>query len=104
MASSPADFAHHIGVIIGRAFLNALTAQPAPTTAASPSSHRRSRAAVRQPARKLHIGQRVEYRQGRGTFLAKVVRLDPKRGTTVLERVKDKKRISRPISKVYPAA
>ena len=45
-----------------------------------------------------------EYRQGRGTFAAKVVRIDDKRDAAVLERFSDGKRLRRPLAKVYPAS
>lgn len=56
------------------------------------------------PATKLRAGQQVEYRQGRGTFAAKVVRIDDKRSTAVLERLTDGKRLRHPLAKVYPAS
>lgn len=43
-------------------------------------------------------GQTVQYRQGRGTFEARVVRLDGAR--VVLERLADGKRVTRPLSKL----
>jgi hypothetical protein len=52
----------------------------------------------------LSVGQQVEYRQGRGTFAAKVVRIDGKRGAAVLERLSDGKRLRRPLAKIYPAS
>jgi hypothetical protein len=55
-------------------------------------------------ATNLRAGQQVEYRQGRGTFAAKVVRIEDKRGAAVLERLSDGKRLRRPLAKVYPAS
>ena len=52
----------------------------------------------------MRAGQQVEYRQGRGTFAATVVRIDEKRGAAVLERLSDGKRLQRPLAKVYPAS
>ncbi len=53
----------------------------------------------RRPApNSVEPGQKVHYRQGRGTFEARVVRLDGDR--VVLERLADGKRVARPLSKL----
>jgi hypothetical protein len=59
------------------------------------------RAVGRGDASKFKEGQEVRYRQGRGEFEAKVIRIDGDTNTVVLERAKDKKRVERPASKVY---
>jgi len=48
-------------------------------------------------------GQKVQYRQGRGTFDAKVIAIDVERGVLRLERDKDAKKVVRPASKVIAA-
>ena len=45
-------------------------------------------------------GQKVTYNQGRGTFEAKVIRVDVKRGLVTVERMKDGKRVVRPATKI----
>jgi len=77
--------------------------QPArrPQAASRPPARHSARAASHSPVRRLRVGQQVEYRQGRGTFTAKVVSIDDKNGTAVLERAEDKKRVERPLTKVY---
>ena len=72
--------------------------------AVPPPARRRSRVTSRPPVRGVRVGQRVQYRQGRGTFTAKVVRINDKNGTAVLERATDKKRVERPLAKVYAGA
>jgi len=62
----------------------------------------KSKAAVRA-AKKLSPGQKVTYQQGRGSFEAKVVSVDAAKGTVVLERVKDGKKVKRPAAKVIAA-
>jgi len=49
-------------------------------------------------------GQRVVYRQGRGSFDAKVVGIDHDAGTLRLQREKDGKEVTRPAAKVRAAA
>ncbi|MGC4120513.1 MAG: hypothetical protein QM765_39220 [Myxococcales bacterium] len=49
-------------------------------------------------------GQRVVYKQGRGTFDAKVIGIDLEAGIVKLEREKDGKQVSRPADKVSVAA
>lgn len=47
------------------------------------------------------MGQKVQYQQGRGTFDAKVMRIEARSGLVVLQRLKDNKRVKRPAAKVY---
>ena len=63
----------------------------------------RAKAAVRA-AKKLSEGQNVHYRQGKGTFEAKVVSIDAATGKVELERVGDGKKVLRPAIKVMAAA
>jgi hypothetical protein len=48
-------------------------------------------------------GQRVQYRQGRGTFEARVVGIDTMKGNVTLERMNDRKTVVRPAEKVIAA-
>ncbi|WP_141620345.1 PspA [Myxococcus sp. AB036A] len=48
-------------------------------------------------------GQEVRYKQGRGTFSAKVKAIDEKAKTLTLERVSDGTKVVRPFDKVTPA-
>lgn len=48
-------------------------------------------------------GQEVRYKQGRGTFSAKVKAVDEKAKTLTLERVSDGTKVVRPFDKVTPA-
>ncbi|ADO70359.1 hypothetical protein [Stigmatella aurantiaca] len=48
-------------------------------------------------------GQEVRYKQGRGTFAAKVKAVDAKAKTLTLERVSDGTKVVRPFDKVTPA-
>jgi sRNA-binding protein len=48
-------------------------------------------------------GQKVQYRQGRGTFDATVIEIDASRGVLRLERDRDAKKVVRPASKVIAA-
>ncbi|MFP2960308.1 PspA, partial [Myxococcus sp. 1LA] len=48
-------------------------------------------------------GQEVRYKQGRGTFAAKVKAVDEKAKTLTLERVSDGTKVVRPFDKVTPA-
>jgi uncharacterized Zn finger protein len=66
-------------------------ARPAPAASAVPTARRTTRFAQ---------GQVVHYRQGRGTFPAKVVSVDSAQETVLLERVKDGKQVIRPAAKV----
>ena len=45
----------------------------------------------------------VTYRQGRGSFEARIVRFDSEKKELVLERLSDGKRVVRPASKVHAA-
>ncbi|NVJ27611.1 PspA [Myxococcus sp. AM011] len=67
-------------------------------TAAAPSSSLSSEASVSYVA-----GQEVRYRQGRGTFSAKVKAVDEKARTVTLERLSDGKKVERPFAKVAAA-
>ena len=55
-------------------------------------------------AKKLSPNQIVEYRQGRGTFEAKVVALDAETGMVTVERVSDGKKVVRPATKIITIA
>jgi hypothetical protein len=55
----------------------------------------------RGDASKFKEGQQVRYRQGRGEFEAKVVRIDSQTNTVTVQRVRDGKRVARPASKLY---
>ncbi len=48
-------------------------------------------------------GQKVQYRQGRGTFEARVVGIDAMKGNVTLERMNDRKTVVRPAEKVIAA-
>jgi len=66
---------------------------------------RRGRAVKSSPevAMKFTEGQKVQYRQGRGTFDAKVIEIDTEKGVLKLERDGDSKKVYRPASKVIAA-
>lgn len=49
-------------------------------------------------------GQRVVYKQGRGSFDAKIVSVDHAAGTVKLQREKDGKQVTRPARKISAAA
>lgn len=57
----------------------------------------------RGDASKFQIGQAVAYKQGRGQFAAKVVKIDTESNTVTIERTKDKKKVARPASKILAA-
>ncbi len=57
-------------------------------------------AARAELASKFSKGQKVQYRQGRGTFDARVVEINEKRGVVFLERMSDKRKVVRPAAKV----
>lgn len=91
-------------------------AAPKPTrTKAAPQTRRgRPRAAGRattvaapspSPATSVayEVGQEVRYKQGRGSFSAKVKSIDAKAKTVTVERVSDSKQVVRPFDKVTPA-
>ncbi|MFY1824430.1 PspA [Myxococcus fulvus] len=49
------------------------------------------------------VGQEVRYKQGRGSFSAKVKSIDANAKTVTVERVSDNKQVVRPFDKVTPA-
>ena len=51
-------------------------------------------------ASKFSEGEKVQYRQGRGVFDARVVGIDATKGVVTLERMSDKKNVVRPAAKV----
>lgn len=53
--------------------------------------------------RGLKQGAYVYYKQGRGTFVARVTAVDTDASTATVRRVKDGKRIERPLSKLRRA-
>lgn len=68
--------------------------------------HRRSGRRARSSAElvaQFTEGQKVQYRQGRGTFDAKVIEIDPEKGMLRLERERDSKEVVRPAAKVIAA-
>lgn len=69
----------------------------------APSAGPRASAASAEVVGRFSEGQRVQYRQGRGTFDAKVVAVDGKKGLLTLEREGDQKKVIRPASKVLAA-
>ena len=75
--------------------------------AAAPVRHRRrwgsaAKAAARA-ASKLGVGQKVRFNVGRGTFEGKVVSIDAKKGSVVVARATDGKKVKRPAAKVKAA-
>jgi len=78
--------------------------------AAAPARTRRTRKAATYAgsggnahaefASQFSEGQKVQYRQGRGTFDARVVGIDAKKGVVTLERMSDQKKVVRPAAKV----
>ena len=95
MSEISPELAKKIGELLGEALVRA----------AGLADERRPRrkAAKTARARRLRVGQRVSYRQGRATFEAKVVGVDAARGQVELQRMTDDKRVRRPLSKVYPS-
>jgi hypothetical protein len=59
--------------------------------------------AAASAAAKFKAGQKVFYKQGRGTFEAKVVRVDAAKGLITVQRNKDGKRVARPAAKLKAA-
>jgi len=59
--------------------------------------------AAAHAAAKFKAGQKVFYKQGRGTFEAKVVRVDAAKGLITVQRNKDGKRVARPAAKLKAA-
>jgi hypothetical protein len=88
------------------------SARPSGTfEAAAPARTRRTRkattyagsggnAAHAELASQFSEGQKVQYRQGRGTFDARVVGIDARKGVVTLERMSDQKKVVRPAAKV----
>ena len=72
----------------------------APRAATRRPAGRRAARNVAAPATSFSPGQMVSYRQGRGTFEAKVIEVDLERGELKLQREKDGKRVERPFQKV----
>jgi hypothetical protein len=75
--------------------------------AAAPVRRRRrwgaaAKAAARA-ASKLSVGQEVSFNVGRGTFEGKVVSIDAKKGTVIVARLTDGKKLKRPAAKVKAA-
>lgn len=63
-----------------------------------------ARARAARPIRQnpnIVAGAVVEYRQGRGTFEAEVVRVDAVTGIATLQRTADGKRVLRPVDRIY---
>ncbi|MBI5548311.1 MAG: hypothetical protein HY901_30895 [Deltaproteobacteria bacterium] len=65
---------------------------------------RQTKASKPQSTEAFSVGQNVTYKQGKGTFEAKVVAIDEKTGQVALERVMDGKKVKRPAAKVGAAA
>jgi hypothetical protein len=63
----------------------------------------RGGAAFAATASRFVEGQKVQYRQGRGTFDARVVGINAEKGTVTLERTSDQKTVVRPAAKVLAA-
>ncbi len=90
-------------------FAGAPVSEPGPSarsTSLGQQSRRRRGRAVKSSAEiatKFIEGQKVQYRQGRGTFNAKVIEIDAERGVLKLERDGDSKKVYRPASKVIAA-
>jgi hypothetical protein len=63
-------------------------------------TYRVSKKAALRAAKNLTEGQKVSYKQGRGSFEAKVVSIDSEKGTVTVERIKDGKKVTRPAAKV----
>jgi hypothetical protein len=129
MSNKPA-FAEAIGIMVAREVQAALApyrealasltefaaghggAPSAPAEVVSPqrmgrraaaSVGRRGSAASLEVISKFVEGQKVQYRQGRGTFEARVVGIDAKNGNVTLERINDRKTVIRPAAKVLAA-
>ncbi len=129
MSNKPA-FAEAIGIMVAKEVQAALApyrealaslaefaaghggALSAPAVVAAPKSRgrrvaasggRRGSAASLELVSKFVEGQKVQYRQGRGTFEARVVGISAENGTVTLERINDRKTIVRPAAKVLAA-
>lgn len=59
---------------------------------------------ARRAAATFQVGDAVVYRQGRGSFEAKVVAVDEATGLLTVERLKDGKKVDRPATKLAAAA
>ncbi len=76
---------------------------------ARPAARRRGRppgarkAAGGGDASKFSAGQAVRYKQGRGEFEAKVVKIDTASNRVTIERAMDGKKVVRPADKLYAA-
>jgi hypothetical protein len=81
----------------------AQVATPKRRLSVAPSVVRRGSAASLEIVSKFVEGQKVQYRQGRGTFEARVVGIDAKNGNVTLERTNDRKTVVRPAAKVLAA-
>jgi hypothetical protein len=68
------------------------------------SPARRARKAAKGSAERFHEGQLVRYKQGRGEFEAKILKVDLDNDALTIERTSDKKQVVRPADKVYEAA
>jgi hypothetical protein len=84
-----------------------VASQPASRAARRPAERRGKRGgrnlAAAPSANSFSAGQLVSYRQGRGTFQAKIMGIDAESAELTLERVSDVKRIARPFDKVIVA-
>jgi hypothetical protein len=109
-----ADFVTTLTTAFSRGFFNAFRASLLGPEAGAPASAPAARARrTRQakvpaapppppaPPSKRQGFQRVHYRQGRGTFEAKILRFDSASKRVELERLSDGKRLWRPANKVF---
>jgi hypothetical protein len=83
--------------------LAASSATATPNRRARRASGVRGGAASAEFASQFVEGQKVQYRQGRGTFDARVVGINAEKGTVTLERASDQKTVVRPAAKVLAA-
>jgi len=86
-----------LGRGLARGFLGELPAGsgPRPAAAGAPAS-----SASSVPSGPFRAGDSVRYRQGRGTFFARVVSVDARAGKATVERSTDGKRVVRPFDKL----
>ena len=68
-----------------------------------PGRPKGSRNHAKGDASKFSVGHAVRYKQGRGEFEAKVVRVDVEANSVTVERVKDGKKVTRPAGLIYRA-
>jgi len=82
------------------------SARPARVAAAGgrPGRGRGRKGGRKADAGRFHEGQLVRYKQGRGEFEAKVLKVDADNNSVFLERVNDGKKVERPAHKIYEAA